>query len=89
MIFKTYFFKVKEKKKKPQSPSNTKVTELILHSALQSKWKAAAERPGEAEMSPSTALTKKALYYAVQWCTFQQGKPREVTPRGVTLALVF
>lgn len=28
-------------------------------------------------MSPSAALTKKALYYAVQWCTFQQRKPRE------------
>lgn len=38
-------------------------------------------------MSLSTALTKKALYYAVQWCTFQQCKPRECDTE--TLALVF
>lgn len=65
------------KKIKTQFPSNTKTAELILHSALQSKRKAAAQRPGETEMSPSTALTKKALYDAAQRCTFQQCKPGE------------
>lgn len=40
-------------------------------------------------MSPSTALTKKALYYAVQRCVFQQQcKPRECDTSAGTLKVL-